>query len=325
MHLIGCECETVIPEGAARVGEYHAGRIVLFLDGHLQVVADGHGDSSRTGRWTAEGDSSIQPEEGEMGAELVSPLFELNSRSMQSMCEGLLEWRTSTDARTNPSCGTHISVSTSREWDSTDLATAIAIASLIEPAVAAATGSNRRIGRNYAEKIPADGHQRGKPRHANICGANTRGMARESWLNVMNVQGGRIRSSENARIEFRAWTGTTNPSRLFAWAVLSAAIVGAMEERRAICLPHELFDHTTAFGTGEQALRALFVTLGWSHRSGVGRNSPRPARDTDSAAGWRHVADVVDRDIAGRSRTLSTTMQTLIELARRHDARLGGE
>lgn len=235
----GVEFETTLPAAdITPIGPYHSGRQVPWLP-------EG---------WKAERDSSIQTyAPGRKGCEFVSP--KLRGAAGLREVEHALDQINAHGARVNQSCGLHITI----EWhgDAAALARLISLVGNHEKAIFASTGTRRREQIIYAKKI--------KP-YGNKDAAKARcERDRYHLLNLTHLARGRN------RIEFRAFAGTLNKTKVAGYIMLCLGLVElALSSRRCSAWDYQKREGTKSCwdrpgaGEGETELNRLFYRLGWT-------------------------------------------------------------
>jgi len=235
----GVEVETTLPaDDTTPIGRYHHGVQVPWLP-------EG---------WRAERDGSIKTlVPGRKPCEFVSP-------KLRGIA-GLLEVQRAIEAirarggRVNFSTGLHCTAT----WrgDAAALARLISLIGNHEKAIYASTGTTRREQNRFSKKIKGyGGHASAKQR----CEAD-----RYHLLNLTHLARG------HERIEFRAFAGTLNGTKLAGYLMMVLGLVElALETRRC-----SSWDYTKRAGTkscwdrpgagpGETELNRLFYRLGWT-------------------------------------------------------------
>ena len=234
----GIEIETTLPgRDRTPIGGYHNGLPVAWLPAG----------------WKAERDSSIRTPAGRKPAEFVSPILR--------GYEGLQKVERAVDAikerggRVNESCGLHITVT----WngDAAALARLISLVSNHEKAIYASTGTRRRERNSWAKQIKTYGNKDAAKRR---CESD-----RYHLLNLTHLARGR------SRIEFRAFAGTLNKTKLIGYIQMVLGLVElALNSKRCSGWDYNkkpgtksCWDRPTA-GHGETELNRLFYRLGWT-------------------------------------------------------------
>jgi hypothetical protein len=235
----GIEFETTLPNSdTTPIGPYHGGYQVPWLPAG----------------WRAERDSSIQP--GTMdrkGCEFVSP--KLKGAAGLAEVEQAIDKINEHGARVNPTCGLHVTI----EWngDAAALARLISLVGNHERAIFASTGTRRREQITYAKPLK---HYGNKDNAKQRCEAD-----RYHLLNLTHLASGKN------RIEFRAFAGTLNNTKVMGYLMMCLGLVElALNSKRC-----SDWDYTKKAGTkscwdrpgagvGETELNRLFYRLGWT-------------------------------------------------------------
>lgn len=228
----GIELEVTIPNAFAPVtGGYHAGRQVIGLP---------------IG-WNAQRDGSIQAKLGHTGVEIVSPI--LKGADGLAQIKLVCEWLNTVGATVNESTGFHVHVGFDRT-NQKALKRLIGMVSNHEKAIYASTGTKSRENNRYCKSVrqsreSARIHTDGLPGYAD----------RYHVLNVANL-------ASNARptVEFRAFAGTTNCSKVLGYVRMCVGLV----ERSINETCGRKFFATPQTMTGSAAVRKLFAFLGWT-------------------------------------------------------------
>ena len=235
----GIEFETTLPANdTTPIGSYHGGTQVPWLP---------------TG-WKAERDSSIRTlAPNRKGCEFVSPIL-CGVQGVQEV-EAALDAINAHGARVNFSTGVHVTVTF--DGDAAALARLISLVGNHEKAIFASTGTRRRERAVYSKKIKQYGNKEDAKRR---CEAD-----RYHLLNLTHLARGRN------RIEFRAFAGTTNKTKVIGYLMMVLGLVElALNTRRC-----SDWDYTKKPGTkscwdrpgageGETELNRLFYRLGWT-------------------------------------------------------------
>ena len=235
----GLEFETTLPASdTTPIGGYHNGTQVPWLP---------------TG-WKAERDASIKTlAPGRKGCEFVSPI--LRGVDGVQQVEQAIDAINAHGARVNFSTGLHVTVTFN--GDAAALARLISLVGNHEKAIFASTGTRRREHAVYSKKIKHYGNKDDAKRR---CEAD-----RYHLLNLTHLARGRN------RIEFRAFAGTTNKTKVIGYLMMVLGLVElALNSRR--CAD---WDYTKKVGTkscwdrpgagdGETELNRLFYRLGWT-------------------------------------------------------------
>lgn len=235
----GVEIETHVPAGITTIGGYHHGLQVAWLP-------EG---------WKAESDSSIRTPNSRRACEFVSPILK-GIEGVQQL-KAAIEEIDRRGAKVNDSCGIHVTVGFN--GDAAALGRLVNIVASFEAALYAMTGTHSREngnsqGRRYCDSIK---------QHGNKDAAQSRASYnRYHLLNLTHIAAGK------PRVEFRVFSGTTNPVKILAWV----AICLGMVERALNGSSRDVWDSknkliTEAKNKGAGNLRRMFCRLDW--RSGV--------------------------------------------------------
>jgi hypothetical protein len=235
----GIEFETTLPASdTTPIGSYHAGTQVPWLPAG----------------WRAERDSSIQTfAANRKGCEFVSP--RLRGYDGMKQVEDAIDAINAHGAKVNETCGLHITL----EWNG-DVAALARLISLVgnhERAIFASTGTRRREQTIYTKRIKQYGD---KDRAKQRCEAD-----RYHLLNLTHLARGRN------RIEFRAFAGTLNKTKVAGYLMLCLGLVElALNTTRCPDWDYEKREGTKSCwdrpgaGDGETELNRLFYRLGWT-------------------------------------------------------------
>lgn len=235
----GIEFETTLPNtDRTPIGPYHRGYQVAWLP-------EG---------WKAETDTSIRPSfRHRKGCEFVSP--KLRGYAGLQEVEAAIDAINARNARVNRSCGLHITIT----WngDAAALARLISLVGNHELAIFASTGTRRREETIYSKKIKQYGN---KDRAKQRCEED-----RYHLLNLTHLARGRN------RIEFRAFAGTLNKTKVAGYLMLCLGLVElALSAKRCSNWNYtkkegakSCWDRPGA-GAGETELNRLFYRLGWT-------------------------------------------------------------
>lgn len=208
--------------------------------------------------WTAQSDSSIHGSSSEHGIEFVSPVFELNADNIKKVWCDVVDIRDEFGARTNRSCGVHISVSVPSmnpqtyrrlNW----------LARTWQQAMYASTGSTNRQTCDYARplrNIPYTGNDA-------IAEGDFGCEERTSWINLIHINKHCKYTEHGERLEYRVFSGSTNPLRIITWMQLCNALtnhfLGSVGND---CLFP--IDKPKDVGEGRFQMDCLLKTLGWT-------------------------------------------------------------
>ena len=235
----GVEFETTLPAAdTTPIGPYHHGVQVAWLP---------------TG-WKAERDGSIKTlAPNRKGCEFVSP--KLRGADGLRQIETALDAINARGGRVNYSCGLHITV----EWngDAAALARLISLVGNHEKAIFASTGTRRREQTVYTKRIKQYGN---KDNAKNRCEAD-----RYHLLNLTHLARG------NNRIEFRAFAGTLNKTKVVGYVMMVLGLVElALSTTRCADWDYTKKEGTKSCwdrpgaGHGETEINRLFYRLGWT-------------------------------------------------------------
>ena len=234
----GIEFETTLPASDdTPIGPYHHGNQVPWLP-------EG---------WRAERDGSIQATGNRKGCEFVSP--KLRGPEGLAQIEAAIDAINARGARVNPSCGLHVTL----EWngDAAALARLISLVGNHERAIFASTGTRRREQTTYTKRIKPYGDKDNAKRR---CEAD-----RYHLLNLTHLARGA------QRIEFRAFAGTTNKTKVIGYLMLCLGLVElALNTTRCADWDYAKREGTKSCwdrpgaGEGETELNRLFYRLGWT-------------------------------------------------------------
>lgn len=230
-YTFGVEIECLIPvANAPAVGGYHCG---------VQVAALPAG-------WNAQRDGSIRTRRGMVGVEIVSPVLQgaEGVRQLKAACE----WLASIGAAVNKSTGLHIHVGTAK--DDATLRRIVTVAANFEKAIYAATGTKARERGCFCRTVQqSQNHRDGRFAYA----------TRYHVLNVL---------TQHDTVEFRAFAGTINFTKIVAYVRLCIGLVErAVEMKRLPKWEAKPVAETSPIkrgGEGLTALNRLFFWLGWN-------------------------------------------------------------
>lgn len=235
----GIEIECTVPAGAIPVGSYHSG---AQIDG----LPEG---------WKAKTDGSIRPAAGFDGVEIISPILTGADgvRQIITVCA----WLARAGAKVNASCGFHVHVG----WNAsrTELARLIRLVAKNERGLFAATGTKQREQSHYTQPISTS------PVYRQAAAVNCRSLpsSRYQSLNLTN-----LRPSGKNTVEFRAFAGTTNATKILAYVSLCLGFVTKAQDQAATPAEWDFAQAHTA--TGCVALRRLIEELGWGNCTNYG-------------------------------------------------------
>lgn len=218
------------------IGGYHRGLPVAWLPG-----------------WKVERDSSIRKPAGRKDAEFVSPVLK-GDEGLRNVHEAVTKIR-DRGARVNESCGVHVTV-TFPTHAAAALVRLIHLTSRYEKGLFASTGTKRRERNHYCQTVAKYGRDKqGKEKAAEVEKKTKEN--RYHALNLTHLARGR------SRIEFRLFSGSTNPNKITAWVRLALALVEyALNTSRAV--PFDDNSKENRFGgPGGRTLVHLLSRLGW--------------------------------------------------------------
>lgn len=234
----GLEFETTLPRtDNTPIGGYHRGTQVPWLP---------------LG-WKAERDSSIREAPGRKACEFISPKL-VGAEGMQQVEEAIDAIKVR-GAQVNETCGLHITLT----WtgDAEALARLITLVANHEKAIFASTGCRQREQRTYTKSIK----QYGNKDNAQRVLVNQR----YHLLNLTHLAQGQ------QRIEFRAFCGTLNKTKVIGYLMLCLGLVElALSSKRLGDWNYEkqpgkksCWDRPGA-KDGETEVNRLFYRLGWT-------------------------------------------------------------
>jgi len=196
--------------------------------------------------------------------------------------------------RVNASCGLHITVTFN--GDAAALARLISLVGNHERAIYASTGSRKREQMMYAKRIKQYGNK-----------DNAKSRCESDRYHVLNLT--HLKNGKN-RIEFRAFAGTLNKTKVVGYLMMVLGLVElALNTKRCSDWDYIKKEGTKSCwdrpgaGLGETELNRLFYRLGWTK-------------------GWYKGAlrDKVYGEVAGETKPEWKTIKTkLLELARKYD------
>lgn len=262
----GIEIETHIPcNSHVRVGSYYTGNnapVPTFNGTH----------------WKACSDCSISTPNRRQDCEFVSPILK-GAAGLQNVVDVLnivkanetteVNGYTGIGARVNTSCGVHVHVGVPSNLTNAQVARLVKmtahIVGKVEGGIYAATGTNARQNGGYCRQIKdkvRDSHW-AKNNHRSISNSIT--ASRFHGLNITNICG---QGRDSIRtIEFRYFSGSTNPEKIAAWIQLCVAIVQLALTSPKLAKPdvREANGKTlVGKGQGEKEMNRMFYTLGWT-------------------------------------------------------------
>jgi hypothetical protein len=248
----GVEIETGLPHSASiSIGGYHNGRTLADFPVR---------GTMNTTKWKASADSSIHVP-NHTGCEFVSPILKGvdGLENLALACERIK----SMGAKVNTTTGVHVHVS----FPSNDLAALRRLIHLVahwEAAMYATTGTKSRERSTYCRSIKTPTARNANYTNHNQC-RNTFG-DRYRLLNVSALlDGGR------PTVEFRCFSGSTNPKKIIAWTMLCLSLVeAALNGSRAKQwdMPETSVARERGEGRGEKLVKALLNDLWvWNGKS----------------------------------------------------------
>jgi hypothetical protein len=259
----GIEFETTLPASdPTPVGPYHAGYQVAWLPQG----------------WKAERDGSIRAVPGRKACEFVSP--KLRGAEGVAEVERAIDAINARGAKVNDTCGLHITI----EWngDAAALARLISLVGNHEKAIFASTGTRRREQTVYSKQIKLYGD---KDRAKQRCEAD-----RYHLLNLTHLARGRN------RIEFRAFAGTTNKTKVLGYLMMVLGLVElALNTKRCAEWDYAKREGTRSCwdrpgaGQGETELNRLFYRLGWTKGWYKGALRDKAFGQAALAPDWRAI------------------------------------
>lgn len=199
--------------------------------------------------WTAERDGSIIASLGRRGVEIVSP--KLHGAAGITQVLEVVEILRGHGFAPNSSTGIHVSVFWDRENSSELLSKLISCTAYLEKGIYATTGTKARERGRFCKGI----QQYGNPKKAKEC----MDYSRYTLLNLTNLQLG------SDRVEFRAFSGSLNKTKIAGWIQLCLGIVGrALETKRLpLWCPNPATGGWKKKGPGASEVERLFGFLGW--------------------------------------------------------------
>lgn len=237
----GIEIETCIPSGTIQVGYYHGGR-------QIPNLPEG---------WNAQRDGSIRCTRRYEACEVVSPVLKGEDGIRQII--QVLTWLRSVGAKVNRSTGLHIHIGWTHGEDETRrLVTTVAN---FEKAIYAATGTRAREQGAFCR--PIKNNQAYQRRYKE----RDQATAPMDRYHVLNVQP--LRREEGKRtVEFRAFAGTLNASKVLGYLRLCLGLVEkAISMTRSPNWDAKRPVESSPIhrdGEGQTELTRLFYFLGWT-------------------------------------------------------------
>jgi hypothetical protein len=235
----GIEIETAMPRGVIAVGGYHSG---------CQVPQLPPG-------WRAERDCSIQCPAGHEPAEIVSPVIRGvdGVRQILAVCK----WLNEVGAKVNRSTGFHVHVG----WvgDDKALRRLVCLTSQYEKAIFASTGTHSREQSQFCRGVRED-----RCYQTNF--KDGRGGDIGNRYHVLNLTN--LGAYRKNTVEFRAFSGTTNATKVLGYVRLCLGIVekalnSTQTPKWEPKNPSEK-NSITRSGHGQTELARLFYRLGWT-------------------------------------------------------------
>jgi hypothetical protein len=261
----GIEFETTLPNrDTTPIGGYHHGTQVPWLPAG----------------WKAERDSSIRTTIHRKACEFVSP--KLRGPEGMQQVEEALDQINAHGAEVNETCGLHVTV----EWngDAAALARLISLVGNHEKAIFASTGTRRRERTIFTKKIKQYGD---KDAAKQRCEAD-----RYHLLNLTHLARGAN------RIEFRAFAGTLNKTKVIGYLMLCLGLVElALNTKRCADWNYEkaagaksCWDRPGA-GEGETELNRLCTSPSSNRagRRGELRNKAFGELAGETAPDWKRI------------------------------------
>lgn len=298
----GVEIETLAPAALTRRG--------LVIDTYTGYNRNSAFPSDFPGRrgWQVKRDCSIECRPGFIDAEFVSPV--LTGATGLAELVKVVDWIDANGCRVNRSCGVHIHVGYESVIGTTDSnAVANFCANLInlvaqhEVAINGMTGSTYRVTNHYCSTIKTSNHRNAaeKVRKASK-GSKARALngsylARHHLLNLTNVN-----NSSKPTVEFRAWSGSTDSTKISAWVQVCLALA-ERATRRNVKFDAPRVNSYRGKGETRKALDRFFYLTGWT----MGRKNHQAA--TVEADGY--IASI---------ETMKTTKKELRRLSDKFDA-----
>jgi len=270
----GIEFETTLPgSDDTPIGPYHNGWQVPWLPAGWRAERDG---SIQTGTPDRKGCEFVSPKlSGDEGiAQVTDAIDKMNARG----------------ARVNPSCGLHITVT----WngDAVALARLITLVANHEKAIYASTGTHSREQGRFSRPVKQYGNANNAKWHLDS--------NRYHLLNLTHLASGKN------RIEFRAFAGTLNKTKVIGHLLMVLGLVElALDSKRSVGWDYNAkpgkpgpWERGTA-GHGEAEVNRLFYRLGWTKghvKSGrkYGMTGFAPADDKAIKKEFRRLAQKYD-------------------------------
>ena len=237
----GVELELTVTEKTVRqermtIGEYHRGIQVPFLP-------EG---------WKAERDASIRTSPGRVACEIVSPILKGEEGILEVI--KVVEILKNKSFSPNESTGLHVHVNFDPSWPADKLAKLISIVSYLEQGIYATTGTKRRERNGYCKGLRKYGDQ---PKAKKEMDAS-----RYHLLNITNL----VRRTRPT-VEFRAFSGSLNATKIIGWIQLCLGIVErALEAKRLpTWQPKPATGGWAKDGIGQSEVERLLGFLKWGN------------------------------------------------------------
>lgn len=248
----GVEIETGVPYSAnLNIGGYHNGRTLP----DFPTIGTVHGS-----KWKASGDSSISVQ-GHSGCEFVSPILK-GADGLRNLTEAVEKIK-ALGAKVNRTTGVHVHV----QFPSNDLAALRRLIHLVahwESALYATTGTKTRETGTYCRSIKTPTARNAN--YTNISNVQSVFNDRYRILNVTPLLSGR-----QPTVEFRCFSGSTNPKKIVAWTMLCLSLVEAAlngTRAKAWDMPETSVARERGEGRGERMVKALLNDLWvWNGKS----------------------------------------------------------
>ncbi|HEV8178153.1 MAG TPA: amidoligase family protein [Gemmatimonadales bacterium] len=239
----GIEIETCLPRGLIQVGGYHNG---------LQIPGLPEG-------WLAERDGSIRCTRRYEPCEVVSPVLK-GADGIKQIIQ-ILDWLRTNNARVNSSTGLHIHVGWNHgEKETCRLVTTVAN---FEKAIFASTGTRARETGSFCNPIKTSTLHRQRYNEGTLP-ESARPTSRYHVLNLVPLS----REANKRTIEFRAFAGTLNKTKVLGYIRLCLGLVEkALSTTRAPQWEAKQPAETSPIhraGAGQTELNRLFYFLGWT-------------------------------------------------------------
>lgn len=243
--------------------------------------------------WNCGHDGSIRAPGSRRKAEFASPILR-GETGLKETHEAVAKIR-DRGAGVNESCGVHVTI-TFPANNGAALARLVCLFAHYEDGLYGSTGSPRRRQGTFAKSIKRHGAGRtGNKAKAEAASSEAR-RDRFHALNLTHIARGKN------RVEFRLFSGSTNPDKIVAWVRLVLAIAEyALKSSRAVGFDDRSKD-TRFGGPATRSLTQLLCRLGWltwkawgydGHRYGNVQAEGLPTLD-DSAKLLRSLAEKYD-------------------------------